>query len=252
MNNFKFQIHDTQIINCLESSIMNKKLMFVLEKINMQQNSTLPCKESQSIINVSQQSSRISNTEVLILIDQNRTSLAKNLNLYKKKKKSCFGSSKGKCLVPTKYIFLKPHLFFMDSQELRKELLSHKTTISSYLHYSFSQDNMNLNLNINKIIQHEFFCKNFFTFRKDPNLKESKHVYLILDGCYSTESKIKNSFAQRLFEENSQFCLMEFVWQDFLKNKSYIVTPKVNESFKKHALCKKHYFNCLGRFNQKT
>jgi hypothetical protein len=141
-------------------------------------------------------------------------------------------------------------LFYMESQELRKELLSHKSTISSYLHYSFSQDNINHNLNINKIIQNEYFCKNFFTFRKDPKNIQSKHVYLILDGCYTKESNKNNSFAQRLFEENKQFSLMEFIWQDFLKNKSYIVTPKINKNFKFLAGCKKHYSNCLGKTNK--
>jgi hypothetical protein len=80
----------------------------------------------------------------------------------------------------------------------------------------------------------------------------SKHVHLILDGCYSTRTKQTDTFTQRMFEENNNFCLMEFVWQDFLKKESYLVTPKVNKNFQKLSQCKKYYSNCLGKLDKST
>ena len=224
---------------------MNPKLIYFMNKINQTHDISLD--NSMSIFESSESLNNLINNNALENIDQNKN--IKPFIAKKKKKNSCFGRTKKISHINSKFYFLNPHVFNMESQELKKELLSHKSTISAYLHYSFSQDNINHSLNINKIFQHEYFCKNFFTFRKDPKNIQSKHVYLILDGCYTKESNTQNSFTQRLFEENIHFSLMEFVWQDFLKNKSYIVTPKMNTNFQTLAKCKKHYSNCLGNFN---
>ena len=228
---------------------MDDKLIFCMEKAKLHEELRPDSRKSLQMFDSPEGPRGEAKRDALRTLSLNQSRLSYTV-LAKKRKSSCLRKVKKTCQQETKYVFQKPHLFYMDSQDLRKELLSHKSTISSYLSYSISQDNSPLNLNISKIIQNECFCKHFFTFRRDPGTRLSKHVFLVLDGCFPLHKQWPDTFSKRLFEENTRLCFIEFLWQDFLRNKIYFNTPKVGGNYRKMAQSKKHHSNCLGRLTR--
>lgn len=139
----------------------------------------------------------------------------------------------------------RPQIHLMNQSEIKKELLSHKNLLMDYVSYSCSQDAKPLNLKIGKLIQNESFAENFFTFKKQKGGSKSKHIYVVLDGTYLSRDGKQDGFAQRIFEENEDLDVVEFVWQKFLNvtAKSIERNRIMNDSFRK-----RFNSNYLGNF----
>ena len=231
-------------MTCLESSLTNKRLLFFLDK-NKAANENKPFNsidrnQSLKICSKEKGSLPMMDRTILQMIDSNGE------NIYRKRRKtrSCFKNN-NRQKIKNHVLFSKPQLLQIKEAELKKELLSHKNTIAEYISYSVSQDLLKSNINLNKLIKHEQFCQNFFTFRRHEDGPVSRHIHIALDGAYFPKRKPGERFVDRLFEENKQLCMVEFVWQNFLNNRCHLVSPILGE---KKIEIKRYNSNFLGEF----
>ena len=226
----------------LESSFCNEKLIFSASKTigDYDRKSALFPASGNSLID-----ENLAPQQALAASDINRPRKKPKKRKFSKSKGCLRQGSKLRTLRSKIGVFItRPQIHLMDQNEIKKELLSHKNLLMDYVSYSSSQDTKPLKLKIGKLIQNEAFAENFFTFKRQKAAPHSKHIYLVLDGTYFTRDVKNDGFAQRLFEENEELDVAEFVWQKFLNVTAKIIERKkiMNDSFRK-----RFNSNYLGR-----
>lgn len=217
------------IMNYLEQCLSNKNLVYTLSKRNQSLTSLSNLNSSHRISIKIHPSGHNSNLNRKILQSFTYNSTFEQTKKYKSKK-SCFKNPKQIITKKIKISIIKPQIYIFSQNDLNKELLYLKMNIFEYVNYSLEQDNIKPKINLSKLINNELFCQNFFSFKRQKNVINSKHIYLLIDGAYFPKHQNKDSFVDRMMEENDQYQFIEFMWQKFLSNKCHLISPIGNKT----------------------